>query len=85
MKTIIRGLKYAFYFLQAETKELRAEAFKAAKNYYAARPIRTASNPFPRVADYNFRRLEFQAFQRGYINQRCSEVAKKKLAYTGPR
>jgi hypothetical protein len=82
MKTISRVFRYAFYFLQAETKELRTEAFQAAQNYYAARPLRTASNPYPRVADYNFRREEFIAFQRAYTNQRCHEIATVKLAET---
>lgn len=80
MKKLSRFFRYLGYFLTAETKELRAEAFEAAKRYYAARPLRTAQNLYPHPIDYSRRREEFTAFQRGYINQRCSEVALRKLS-----
>lgn len=80
MKTISRVFRYVLYFLQAETKELHKEAFEAAKQYYATKPLRTAKNPNPRVVEYNARREDFVAFQRGYINQRCHEIATAKLA-----
>jgi len=67
MKTISRVFSYVYFFLKAETKELRIEAFNAAKKYYATREHTS---------------LEFQYFQRGYKNQRCSEIATNKLAQT---
>jgi hypothetical protein len=82
MKTISRVFSYVYYFLAAETKELRAEAYKAAQKYYAARPLRSSSNPTPHPVDYERRRLEFTSFQRGYINTRCHEIATEKLATT---
>lgn len=80
MKTIVRAFRYALYFLRAETKELRAEAFEAAKRYYASKPLRTANHPYPHPIEYTQRREAFQAFQRAYINQRCHEVAKKQTS-----
>lgn len=80
MKTISRVFSYVYYFLTAETKALRTEAFNAAKKYYASRPLRTNEHPYPHPIDYSRRREEFQAYQRGYINTRCHEAAKAKLA-----
>lgn len=74
-----RFFKYVYYFLSAETKHLRAEAYKAAQAHYSQKPLRDANNPHPRVAEYRYRTLEFQNFQRGYINQRCHEIATAKL------
>lgn len=71
---------YLKYYLGAETKALRKEAFDAAKRYYAAKPLRTNEHPYPHPIEYSRRREDFQAFQRGYINARCSEIAKTKLA-----
>lgn len=67
MKTISRVFSYVYFFLKAETKELRTEAFNAAKKYYATR---------------EFTSTEFQYFQRGYKNYLCHEAAKKQLAKT---
>lgn len=79
MKMISRVFRYLYYFVKAETKELRLEAFRAAQLHYASRPVRTASNPHPRPVDYERRRLDFTSFQRGYINTRCHEIAKAQL------
>jgi hypothetical protein len=65
MKTISHAFRYLYYFLKAETEELRTEAFLSAKQYYAGR-YRTP--------------LEFQYYQIGFKNQRCREAAKAKLA-----
>jgi hypothetical protein len=80
----MRGLSRLFwflvYFFQAETPALRQEAFRSAKAHYALIPLRSARNPYPRVVDYDRRRQEFITYQRAYINARCSEIAKEKLA-----
>jgi hypothetical protein len=65
MKTISRVFSYVYYFLKAETKELRIEAFNAAKKYYSTR---------------NHTLKDFQSYQQGYRNQRCHEAAIKQLA-----
>lgn len=65
MKKLSRFFQYLYYFFKAETKDLRTEAFNAAKKYYSTRE----HTP-----------LEFQYFQRGYKNQRCGEIATNKLA-----
>jgi hypothetical protein len=67
MKTLSRNFRYLRYFLQAETKALRTEAFLAAKHYYAGKE----KTP-----------LEFQYFQRGYKNYICDKVALERLAQT---
>jgi hypothetical protein len=67
MKMISRVFRYLRYFLQAETKELRTEAFLAAKKYYAGKEKTS---------------LEFQYFQRGYKNYICDKVARERLAQT---
>jgi hypothetical protein len=80
----MRGLSnlfwYLVYFFQAETSALRKEAFNSAKQYYATRPLRHRNNPFPRTIEYQQRRDDFQAYQRAYINAKCSLLAKEKLA-----
>jgi hypothetical protein len=65
MKTISRVFSYVYFFLKAETKELRLEAFNAAKKYYSTR----THTP-----------KDFEFYQRGYKNQRCHEAAIKQLA-----
>lgn len=67
MKKLSRFFQYLYYFLKAETKDLRIEAFNAARQYYSTR---------------EFTSLEFQYFQRGYKNYLCHEAAKKQLAHT---
>jgi hypothetical protein len=66
MRSIARAFKYLVYFLEADTKELRQEAREAARQYYSTRPnLKTIDN--------------FQAFQRGFKNARCSQAAKDRL------
>lgn len=65
MNKLSRVFKYVYYFLTAETKELREEAFLAAKSYYAGK---------------SKTREDFQAFQRGYINSVSSKIASEKLS-----
>ena len=67
MNAIFRAFKYVHFYLKADTKELRQEAFDSAKKYYAGKQI-TA--------------LEFQAYQRGFKNQRCREAATNELNKT---
>lgn len=76
MRKVFRYLKYYF---ELNSKALHAEAFAAAKKYYASRPLRNVHNPYPTPSAYNFRREEFQAWQRGYINRRRSDYAKAKM------
>lgn len=80
MRTISRLFFYLVYFFQAETPALRKEAFESAKEYYSVRPLRSKNNPFPRVIEYQQRREDFQRYQRAYINVRCSQIAKEKIA-----
>lgn len=85
MKRISSVFKYIYYYLTSETKELRAEAYKAAEAHYNIRPLRNKITQYPRVVDYEYRRREFQAYQRGYINQRCHDCAIAQLALTTKR
>lgn len=82
MKKLSRFFQYLYYFVKAETKDLRIEAFKAAQHYYSARPLLSSTNPHPTPVDYERRRLEFTAFQRGYKNTRCHEIATAHLVTT---
>jgi hypothetical protein len=72
---MLRFFKFVYYFHSFETKTLRAEALESAKQFYANKPMLTSSNPRPSVIDYEVRKSEFQAYQRGYINQRCHNYA----------
>jgi hypothetical protein len=85
MRGLSRLFWYLVYFFQAETPALRKEAYTAAKAHYALIPLRSRVNPYPRVPDYERRRQEFMAYQRAYINTRCHEIAKQKLAAKLPR
>jgi hypothetical protein len=80
MRGLSRLFLYLVYFFQAETKALRKEAYDSAVVRFRKRPVRSASNPYPRVSEYNYRREEFRAHQRAYINAKCDQVAKEKLA-----
>lgn len=81
--TILNKLKrlglYLKFFFEPNDKALRAEAFQAAKTYYASRPLRSVKNPYPRPVDYEHRRNEFVAFQRGYNNNYRHNYATEKL------
>lgn len=66
-----------FYF-QPKHRTLQAEATIAARKHFKA--IRSVNNPYPTPIDYERRRMEFQAFQRAYINSYRHEYAKQKLA-----
>lgn len=77
-----RFLLYIKFYLEPDGKKLRAEAFQAAKDYYAVRPLRTAAHPYPHPAEYTQRRESFQAFQRAYINSYRHDYAKAKLKVT---
>jgi hypothetical protein len=80
MRGLSRLFWYLVYFFQAETSALRKEAYDSAKLYYAKRPLRHRSNPYPRVVEYQQRRDDFQKYQRAYINIKCAQAAKEKLA-----
>ena len=80
MRGLSRLFLYLVYFFQAETKALRKEAFDLAVAKFRKRPVRSSSNPYPRVSEYNYRREEFRAYQRADINAKCNQVAKEKLA-----
>ena len=80
MRGLSRLFWYLVYFFQAETSALRKEALAAAKEYYSIRPVRNAKNPYPHPIEYQRRLDETTAFQRAYINEVCSRVAKEKLA-----
>lgn len=80
MRGLSRLFFYLVYFFQAETKALRKEAFDSAVAYFRKRPVRSASNPYPRVSEYNFRLEESRAYQRAFINARCHQAAIEKLA-----
>lgn len=79
MKRLRRLFLYLKFFFEPNDKEVRALAFNAAKAYYARRPLRSAKNPYPRVPEYNRRREDFVAFQRGYNNSYRHAYAIKKL------
>lgn len=70
---------YIKFYLEPDSKALRAEAFAAAKQYYALKPVRSATNPYPHPIEYTQRREQFQAFQRIYINAKRHEHARKRL------
>ena len=80
MKKLSHFLRYLKFYFEPNSKQLRIEAFAAAKSHYAALPMRTKSRPYPTPSDYEYRRLQFQAFQRGYINSYRSTYAKAKIA-----
>jgi hypothetical protein len=82
MNPVIRLFKYVYYFLTSETKQLRSEAYSAAQKYYGQRPLLSEDNPYPTLPEYRYRTVEFQNFQRGFINQRCHECAIAKLNKT---
>ena len=70
---------YIKFYLEPNGKALRAEAFAAAKQYYALRPVRSANHPYPHPIEYTQRREAFQAYQRAYINAKRHIHAKKRL------
>jgi hypothetical protein len=74
-----RLFSYIRFYFEPNEKELGREAYLAAKTYYALRPLRNPSNMFPRVAEYNQRREDFIAFQRGYKNNYRHSYAMAKL------
>lgn len=80
MRTLIKFFKYTLYFFQAETAELRKEAYESAKAYYNERPLRSAANPYPTPIQYQARLRDSVAYQRGYINQRCHDEAIRRLS-----
>lgn len=80
MKKLSHFLQYLKFYFEPNSKALHTEAFNAAKAHYAAIPMRTKLRPYPTPSDYEYRRLQFQAFQRGYINAYRSNYAKAKLA-----
>lgn len=77
MKKLSPFFQYLKFYFEPKHKELQAEAIIAARQHF--KPLRNVSNPYPRPADYERRRMEFQAFQRGYINAYRSAYAKAKL------
>jgi hypothetical protein len=74
-----RLFSYIKFYLEPESKALRAEAFAAAKQYYALRPVRSTNHPYPHPIEYTRRREAFQAYQRAYINNYRHAHAKKRL------
>lgn len=80
MKTLSHFLQYMKFYFEPNSKALHAEAFNAARTHFAKTPMRTMQRPYPTPSDYEYRRLQFQAFQRGYINAYRSNYAKAKLA-----
>jgi hypothetical protein len=79
MRGLRRFFLYLKFFFEPKDKLVRAEAFAAAKAYYAQRPLRSAKNPYPRVPHYYRRREDFVAFQRGYNNSYRHDYAINKL------
>lgn len=64
-KTMINKIKtYLKYYFEVDSKQLRKDAFDSAKTYYLNKPKTT---------------IEFQAYQRGYINAYRSTYAKNKI------
>jgi hypothetical protein len=80
MKKISRFLRYLQFYFEPNSKALHAEAFIAARTHFATMPMRTKLRPYPTPADYEYRRLQFQAYQRGYINAYRTRYAQDKLA-----
>lgn len=80
MKKLSHFLRYLKFYFEPNSKDLHTEAFSAAKAHYAAIPMRTKLRPYPTPSDYEYRRLQFQAFQRGYINAYRTNYAKAKIA-----
>jgi hypothetical protein len=82
MEKFTRFIHYLWYYCEPNSKALRKEAFEAAKEHFSRIPIRTILRPYPTPRDYEYRRLQFQSFQRGYINAYRSSYAKSKLEST---
>ncbi len=82
MKKLTRLFLYIKFFFEPNDKEVRKMAFDAAKAYYSVRPLRSTKNPFPRTIEYNRRRDDFVAFQRGYNNSYRHTYAIDKLEQT---
>jgi hypothetical protein len=80
MKKLSPFLRYLKFYFEPNSKALHTEAFNAARIHFATMPMRTKLRPYPLPADYEYRRLQFQAFQRGYINAYRTNYAKAKLA-----
>ena len=78
MNPIKKVFLYLKYFFEPNDKYVRQLAFDAAKNYYNI-PVRNKKNPYPRVSDYDRRRLEFISYQRAFNNSYRHEYAMQKL------
>lgn len=79
MKKLTRLFLYIKFFFEPDSKLVRKMAYDAAKAYYSVRPLRSAKNPYPRTIEYNQRREDFVAFQRGYNNSYRHSHAIRKL------
>lgn len=68
--------RYLKFYFEPKHKDLREKAMEAARAYYADKPVRSRNNPYPLPGEYEYRRMEFQAFQRGYISGYRATYAK---------
>lgn len=77
MKKLSVFLQYLKFYFEPKHRVLQAEAAIAARKHFKS--IRSTANPNPTPIDYERRRIEFQAFQRGYINAYRHSYAKTAL------
>lgn len=77
MKKLGEFFYYLKFYFQPKHRDVSQLAIASAREYFGS--MRTAGNPYPRVADYDRRRIEFQAYQRGFINAYRHAYAKTHL------
>ena len=74
-----RVFLYIKYYFEPNDKYVRSLAFDAAKKYFNT-PVRNASNPYPRVVEYDMRRMQFSRYQQAFNDSYRHNYAKQKLA-----
>jgi hypothetical protein len=70
---------YIKYYFELNDRQLCAEAYQAAKDYYLTRPLRNSKNLHPSVVSYQQRIEESLAFQRAYKDKKRHNHAIQKL------
>ncbi len=78
MTPIKRFFLYLKYYFEVKDKYVRGLAYAAAKDHFNV-PLRNASNPYPRISEYNYRRESFLRYQRAFNDRYRHEYAVKKL------
>lgn len=78
MKQLGEFFYYVKFYFQPKHRDVSQLAIASAREYYQSRSL-SSVDPYPRVADYDRRRMEFQAYQRGFINAYRHAYAKTHL------